>query len=206
MITKQRIISQAIESYNAFGVTNVTSRDIAKLLNISHGNLDYHFPNKEALLLAIYKKMKKDASKIYDEEHILQDPFTNFNKLLLGLETFQKKYQFFNLDILEISRKYEKVSILLNKTFQIRRSQMGVFYKAFMDLGYLKEETTPGMYVHLQHTVRILITFWCSQKEILSYNEDIQKTSMSTYIWELLLPHMTKKGLNAYQELPLINV
>ncbi len=206
MNTKQRIINQAIASYNTLGFANVTSRDIAKVLNISHGNLDYHFPNKEALLLAIYRQMKSDASRIYDEENLIQHPFLNFNNLLLGLETFHEKYLFFNLDVLEISRKYKKVSILLNKTFQIRKSQMSLFYKAFMDLGYFKEESTPGMYTHLQHTVRVLITFWCSQKEILPYNEEIQKTSMSTYIWELLIPHMTKKGLKAYKELSLINI
>lgn len=205
MTTKQRIIDQAIESYNALGVANVTSRDIAKVLDISHGNLDYHFPNKEALLLAIYVQMKNDASKIYDDKSVVKDPFDNFNKLLLGLEKFHKKYLFFNLDVLEISRKYKRVSVLLSKTFQIRKSQMSLFYKAFMDLEYFKEESTPGMYVHLQHTVRILITFWCSQKEILPFNEDIQKTSMSTYIWELLIPHMTKKGLKAYKELSLTN-
>jgi len=59
MTTKQKIINQAIESYNTYGLTNITSRDIAKLLNISPGNLDYHFKNKEALLKAIYEQLPK---------------------------------------------------------------------------------------------------------------------------------------------------
>ncbi len=201
MTTKQRIVNQAIESYNTFGIANITSRDIAKALNMSHGNLDYHYPNKEALLIAIYKQMKEDASKIYTEKNLEENPFLHFSKLLLGLETFQKKYLFFNLDVLEISRKYETVGVLLNKTFLIRKSQMSHFYKQFMELGYFKEETDSEVYSRLQHTIRIVITFWCSQKEILPYYETSQKHSMALYIWDLLIPHMTEKGLHVYNNL-----
>ena len=63
--TKQKIVSQAITLYNAKGVTNVTSRHIAKTLHMSHGNLEYHFPNKEILLMAIYGQMRKEISNIY---------------------------------------------------------------------------------------------------------------------------------------------
>ncbi len=206
MTTKQRIVNQAIESYNSYGVANVTSRDLAKTLGISHGNLDYHFPNKEALLIAIYKQMKKDASEIYSEKDLHENPFLHFNKLLRGLELFHKKYLFFNLDILEISRKYEKVGVLLGRTFLIRKSQMSGFYKRFMELGYFEDEVRPGVYLRLQHTIRIVITFWCSQKAILPYFEKTQRTSMSNYVWELLIPHMTKKGMMAYKDLKLINL
>ena len=71
MKTKQKIINQAITAYNAFGLTNVTSRDLAKDLGISHGNLQYHFKNKETLLLAIYNQMKTEISGIYEnKKHI----------------------------------------------------------------------------------------------------------------------------------------
>ncbi|MEC3908461.1 TetR/AcrR family transcriptional regulator [Tamlana sp. 2201CG12-4] len=201
MKTKQRIINQAIESYNTLGVMNVSSRDIAKTLSISHGNLDYHFPTKESLLLAIYIQMKDEASEMYEEVNLLHDPIMHFNKLLIKLETFHEKYSFFNLDVLEISRKYDKVSTLLNKTFQIRKSQMSHFYTRLVKQGYLKDEFKPGMHKRLQHTIRILITFWSSQKEILPCFESTKKHSMSVYVWDLLLPHMTEKGVEAYYKL-----
>ncbi|WP_420322208.1 TetR/AcrR family transcriptional regulator [Flagellimonas sp.] len=204
MKTKQRIINQAILSYNRLGVANVTSRDVAKAIGISHGNLEYHYPNKEALLLAIYKQMKKEAAKVYEmKDKDADDPFIHFNELLKALEHFQEKYLFFNLDVLEISRNYPKVGALLAKTFEVRKEQMSHLHQRFLDIGYLKRELKPGIYLRLQHTIRIMITFWCSQKEILPYLETMKKSSMSQYIWELLIPHMTEKGFGAYQKLTM---
>ena len=206
MKTKDKIISQAIQYFNKYGVTNVPSRTLAKSLQISHGNLEYHFPNKEALLLAIYSQMKKDISEVYEERGYVDDPFLHFNELLVKLELFHNTYSFFNLDVLEISRNFEEVNGLLKKTFQIRKDQMAHFYERFMEYGYFQDEIIPGMYMRLQHTIRILVTFWKSQQEVLPYFISIQNSTMSTYIWELLMPHMTEKGLKAYENLILNTV
>lgn len=191
----------AIESYNKEGLANVSSRDLAKNLNISHGNLEYHFANKEALLIAIYKKMKEDISEAYTERDTSEDPFIHFNELLIHLEKFHQTYSFFNLDVLEISRKYPKVNKLLQKMFQVRKEQMIHFHERFKEQGYFKQEMNHGMYRRLQHTIRIIITFWNSQKEVLPYFLSAQNYSMPVYIWELLLPHMTEKGLEVYKNL-----
>lgn len=198
MKTKDKIIAKAIEMYNSLGVTNVSSRDIAAELSISHGNLEYHFKNKETLLMAIYEQMKKEISGIYENKEFISDPFIHFNELLIQLENLHKTYSFFNLDVLEISRNFEKVNELLKHTFQIRKDQMSHFYKRFRDYGYFKKEKQSGTYMRLQHTIRILITFWNSQQEILPYFSSKQHEPMSVYVWELLLPHMTDKGVNAY--------
>ena len=151
--------------------------------------------------MAIYEQMKKDISDVYEENKITSDPFLPFNELLLSLETFHEKYSFFNLDVLEISRNYSNVNTLLKKTFQVRKEQMTHFYERFTEVSYFKDEINPGMYMRLQHTIRILITFWKSQQEVLPYFAKEQNGTMSTYIWELLMPHMTERGLKAYNQL-----
>ncbi len=151
--------------------------------------------------MAIYKRMKKDISEFYMERDAFTDPFEHFNELLISLEKFHQTYSFFNLDVLEISRKYPKVNQLLKKTFHIREEQMAHFYDRFETFGYFQLEIQPGMYMRLQRTIRILITFWNSQKEVLPYFGPAQKDSMSVYIWELLIPHMTEKGKEVYENL-----
>ncbi len=199
MTTKQRIIDQAIQSFNADGVVNVTLRKLAKSLGMSHGNLEYHYPTKEVLLLAIYQQMKFEISQVYEQTND-NDVMVQFNKLLLRLEAFHERYLFFNLDILEVSRNYEKVDELLKKTFHIRRHQMSHFYTQFIKMGYLKEEPRPGVYKRLQQSIRILITFWKSQQRVIPH-QDLSQQKMSEFIWDLLIPHMTEKGINAYSKL-----
>ena len=156
--------------------------------------------------MAIYKQMRNDISEVYEEKEVNRDPFEHFHELLMNLERFHDKYSFFNLDVLEISRNFKSVDNLLKKTFRIRGEQMALFFRRFMDYGYFKAELKEGNYMWLQHTIRIIITFWKSQKEVLPYSAFTANCTMTTYIWELLLPYMTSKGLLAHEKLnPILN-
>ena len=200
MNTKNKIIEAAIRLYNEKGLSNVTSRHIAAAINISHGNLEYHFPNKEALLLAIYKQMRQEVSGFYqDQTNDISNPVEYLHNILVRLEEFQSKHMFFSLDVLEISRKYVKVNLLLKDTFQIRQSQMRALFKKFVESNYMEQEPAPGYYARLQHTIRILITFWQSQEAVLTNFDFSGKGEMVKHVWELLIPHFTEKGKARYQ-------
>jgi AcrR family transcriptional regulator len=56
--TRDRIKEKALEMFNSDGVEVVTTRHIAAALNMSQGNLHYHFPNKNALILALHEDLK----------------------------------------------------------------------------------------------------------------------------------------------------
>ncbi|GAA0306106.1 TetR/AcrR family transcriptional regulator [Psychrosphaera haliotis] len=56
MKTKDRIIQASLELFNAHGERNVTTNHIASHLNISPGNLYYHFRNKEEIIRNIFEK------------------------------------------------------------------------------------------------------------------------------------------------------
>ena len=47
MNTKDKILEKSLELFNNQGVHNVGVRDIARALEISPGNMSYHFPKKE---------------------------------------------------------------------------------------------------------------------------------------------------------------
>jgi AcrR family transcriptional regulator len=183
-------------------MANVTSRDLAKELGISHGNLEYHFPNKELLLLAIYDQMKEEMSRYYlGQGEDIVNPMAHFHKLLVRLEDFQHEYRFFCLDIMEICRKYSKVNQDLENNMRIRKTQMSGFFERFLSMEYIKPEPVEGYYERLRHTIRILLTFWKSQ-EIVIKNLDFSGIGeMATHVWELLIPHLTKNGLDEYAKI-----
>jgi AcrR family transcriptional regulator len=201
--TKDKIISKAIDLYNAQGFSNITSRDIAKELEMSHGNLEYHYKNKETILSAIYDRMKEEVSAYFSETNKSLHPFEQFNVLLKKLEHFQNKYKFFNLDIVEISRQFPKLRLKVDTTAQMRKEQMINFFDLFAKAGYLKEEPNKGFYLRLQHKIRVLITFWVSQETIFKNFDTTQRISMSQSIWDLLLPNFSEKGKAEYNKINL---
>ena len=54
--TKDKILKTAERLYNQLGLESVSIRGIASEMGISHGNLMYHFENKETLTRALLQK------------------------------------------------------------------------------------------------------------------------------------------------------
>ncbi|GGF32855.1 TetR/AcrR family transcriptional regulator [Echinicola rosea] len=196
--TKQRIINEAIRLYNEYGAHNITSRHIAAELGISHGNLDYHYKNREAILLAIYKQMREEMSASYEKVSGSSSSFTDFHMLLLHLEAFQYKYRFFNQDVLEISRSYPEVSKLLKETIELRNKQMAEYFERFKKQGFV-QDTINTVAERLKRTLRIIITFWLAQREVLSHQKGKSEGEMARHIWELVIPYMTEEGKTEFK-------
>ena len=124
MSTKGKILEKSIELFNHQGVHNVGVRDIARALEISPGNLSYHFPKKEDVILALMEKMSEGNTICFEayaqKEASLQsfialyeELFTNqyaYRGLLIGNTEFEevlrKRYAY--------SKTYEKRVSLLN--------------------------------------------------------------------------------------------
>src|SRR5687767_13882214 len=63
--TKDKIVSAAIELFNASSVAAVTTNHIASHLAISPGNLYYHFANKEEIVRAAFERMNAEADELW---------------------------------------------------------------------------------------------------------------------------------------------
>ena len=198
--TKKRIVITAIRMYNEHGVQNVTSRHIAAKMGIAYGNLNYHYKNKEALLLAIYKKMRNEMSEYYLLREKHSTPFEYLYHLLNALEQFQYEYRFFNLDVLEITRSYPDIGQIISSTLRIRKRQMSNLFKRVVEEEYLLDRDD-NTYERLQHKIRIIITFWLSQQVVLNSYASTKIGDMAQNVWDLLVPFMTERGLAEYQRL-----
>lgn len=102
MKTKDRILQNSIELFNRSGVVAVTTNHIAKELNMSPGNLYFHYANKEEIIRHIFKMM---CSETYDLWRVKK------TKIIHPLELIEKnfelfwKYRFFHREMYYLRRK-----------------------------------------------------------------------------------------------------
>ena len=63
--TKNKILETTIELLNEKGISNVTMRDVSQKLDISVGNLTYHYPKWELLIDDIFIRYQADIEEMY---------------------------------------------------------------------------------------------------------------------------------------------
>ncbi|CAD5105762.1 TetR/AcrR family transcriptional regulator [Zestomonas carbonaria] len=66
MKTRDRILECALLLFNERGEPNVSTLEIANELEISPGNLYYHFHGKEPLVLALFERFQLEISPLLD--------------------------------------------------------------------------------------------------------------------------------------------
>ncbi|AEE51028.1 MAG TPA: TetR/AcrR family transcriptional regulator [Haliscomenobacter sp.] len=93
MNTKDKILEKSIELFNNQGVHNVGVRDVARALEMSPGNVSYHFPKKEDLILALMEKMSEGNNFCLEAYGQKEASLLSFIALYEGLFTNQFAYR-----------------------------------------------------------------------------------------------------------------
>ena len=64
--TAERILEVTLDLFNRYGEPNVSTTLISSELNISPGNLYYHYPAKEELVTALFNRYEGALNELLD--------------------------------------------------------------------------------------------------------------------------------------------
>ena len=71
--TAERILEAALDLFNRFGEPNVSTTLISAELNISPGNLYYHYPAKDELINALFDRYERALNELLNASDELRD-------------------------------------------------------------------------------------------------------------------------------------
>lgn len=200
LTTAERIVDAAVRLFNAEGVSQASLRAIADATGISHGNLAYHYANKGEILDAIYTRMEREMDDVVYPGGNLT--LRHYHGVMARISAFHDQYRFFYLDMLEIARRYPRVIRRYRRTIARRFEEHDHLMDDLIAKGLLKREAVPGLYRSLFHSIWVMSTFWLQHKKILGDNHPvIGSGSDIAHVWEIMLPHLTPKGLREYRAL-----
>lgn len=200
MSTATRIIDAAVKLFNTEGISQVSLRSIAEEVGISHGNLAYHYSNKGEILDEIYGRMKDEMDNaIYPGGDLT---LRHYHNLVKRISQFHVQYRFFYLDMMEIARQYPRIIRRYRKTIALRFEQYDRLMSDLIGKGLLKPEREQGFYRSQYRSIWVMSTFWLQHRAVLGDNHPvIESGSEVRHVWEILLPHLTVKGLREFNDI-----
>ena len=200
--TRDKILAEALEQFNARGVNAVTIRSLAGSLGISPGNLTYHFKNTDVIVQELYLELVGQINRRLVE---LQEQTLTFEVLYdqvrhtMGLFYH---YRFIMLDFAHIARRVPYVGQHFRNLVVQRQQEFRYFYRLLIEAGIFKPEPTPGQYDRLIYLSIIFGNSWLSDAAI-HFGPKADPDAMLDFYTDLqlsqLVPYLTPEGLAAYQ-------
>jgi AcrR family transcriptional regulator len=107
--TAERILEVTLDLFNRFGEPNVSTTLISAELNISPGNLYYHYPAKDELINALFTRYERSLDELLraaDGVRNIEDAWLFFHMLFELIWQYRFLYRDLN-DLLSKNRKLE---------------------------------------------------------------------------------------------------
>lgn len=197
MKLKERILYTSVELFNEFGIANISPNKIAEELDISVGNLTYHYKKKSDLIEAILDIMIVKSSDYFQ---IKEEPTANDYEIIrLKFVKLQATFKFFFNDMVFITQKYPKVAERFKELTIERFKHSKALINLFIKNGVLKKEGKGTKYSYLLQNLWLITTFWISQEKTVGRNIEGLDNTSKEIVWSLIYPYLTEKGREQYE-------
>ena len=174
--TAERILETTLTLFNRFGEPNVSTTLISNELNISPGNLYYHYPAKEELVTALFNRYEAALHQLLAAAPGVQDvedAWFFLHSLFELVWEYRFLYRDLN-DLLSRNRRLEThvKDALLHKTTAFRSLLDGLTHAEVLTMEATERETTAT------HMV-VMLTWWLSFEYVLDPRHAMEDDSAS---------------------------
>ena len=158
--TRERILETALKLFNDFGEPNVTTTVIADEMDISPGNLYYHFHNKDEIVDALFADYEKEIDALLTTPPP-RTPGTEDIWLFLHLlfETIWH-FRFFYRDINDLLTRNRLVETHFQRVLALKQAAAVKVCQGLAASGVLA--ASPGEIRALATNMTVVATFWLS--------------------------------------------
>ena len=192
--TAERILEVTLDLFNRFGEPNVSTTLISAEMNISPGNLYYHYPAKEELVNSLFERYERSLSALLaaaDNVRDVEDAWFFLHTLFELIWQHRFLYRDLN-DLLSRNRKLETQfqSVLKNKARAIRAMLDGMNRNgsANIDAGEAEPMAT---------SMVVVVTYWLSFEYVRDPRHALEPESAQAallrgahHVLHLLVPYL----------------
>ncbi|MFC3816420.1 TetR/AcrR family transcriptional regulator [Lysobacter sp. GCM10012299] len=156
--TRQRILESALTMFNALGEPNVTTNHIADELEISPGNLYYHFRNKDDIIEQLFARFEErmDGALAAPQGRLpgLEDIWL---QLHLVFECIWD-YRFLHRDLVEILSRNRRLRLRFARILRRADEQAHAVMRGLVQAGIMR--ASKDEVAATATNVLVIATFW----------------------------------------------
>jgi AcrR family transcriptional regulator len=192
--TAERILEVTLELFNRFGEPNVSTTVISAEMNISPGNLYYHYPAKDELINALFDRYESALDELLgaaDSVRNVEDAWLFFHMLFELIWKYRFLYRDLN-DLLSKNRRLEThfQHVLANKGRAVQAVLDGLQRGDAMQV----EVSDSGP---MADSMVVVLTYWLSYEYVRDPRKALEPESAEAaltrgafHVLSLLMPYL----------------
>ena len=198
--TRDRILATSLTLFNEEGEPNVTTVDIAHEMDISPGNLYYHFKGKEAIIDSLYASFDEEISAILqaplEKSVSVQDSW--FYLYVVFEQIYH--YRFLYQNLTDILQRYDNISRRFRRLLELKRRTAQAVLDELVEhevLALSTEDIEP-----LTEAITMTLTYWLTHRQLTEQNSsEVAMFHDGVFqIVHLITPFLTDDYQHIYRE------
>jgi AcrR family transcriptional regulator len=204
MKTRDRILHTSLHLFNEEGEEQTTTIDIANEMDISPGNLYYHFKGKDQIIAELFHQYETALSGTLAAP--IERPLSaqgnveeNWYYLYVVLEEmYQYRFLYHNLD--NILQRYPEIRRHFKRLLQLKRATLYAICQTLIQQSVIK--TGEQQLLGLVDNMTLNLTFWLSYDQLLHAEREPSVTIHQGVLQLLTMvaPYLGDEQLSFYRD------
>ena len=197
MKTRERILQTALQLFNEQGEPNVSTLEIANELDISPGNLYYHFHGKEPLVLELFERFQSEMAPLLDPPAEAQLDVEDYWLFLHLIVERLSQYRFLFQDLSNLAGRLPKLARGIRHWLNALKRTLASLLARLMADGQLNSGTQALGQLVEQITLTLL--FSLDYQRIIGSSGEIRLVVYQVMM--LVAPHLTSAPRHTAEQL-----
>jgi AcrR family transcriptional regulator len=200
--TAERIATVSLDLFNRYGEPNVSTTLISSELNISPGNLYYHFPAKDQLVSHLFDNYKEDILKLLDASQDVKDVEDAWF-FLHSLFELIWDHRFLYRDLNDLLSKNRHLETNFKHILEVKTASLNQLLQALARQGHIRNE--PDTFSTLSASMSVVVTYWLSYEYVRNPRHAMEPESASDalargarHVLLLLAPYLENASERAH--------
>ena len=192
--TAERILEVTLDLFNRFGEPNVSTTLISAEMNISPGNLYYHYPAKDELINALTDRYERALGEVLDSADGIENVEDAWLFMHLLFELVWK-YRFLYRDLNDLLSKNRRLETHFQQVLKSKGRAMSSLLDGLSRSGAARltgEEAAP-----MATAMVVVVTYWLSYEYVRDPRHALEPEAAAASLGRgayhalaLLLPHL----------------